>query len=94
MVRSESASLTFNCENKNCSNNFSATIVEHRGGVNDYGWWAIKCDKCDEIFIKYIGRDVSDSRLNDGGKIIKRYDKGVYSEDEVLADLDTLRSDS
>lgn len=31
-------------------------------------------------------------KLISGGKILKRYDKGVYSEDEVIADINELKN--
>lgn len=85
MFGQESSSLRFNCENKDCDNKFSAHIIEHKGGVNDYGWWIIKCDKCQTVFDAYIGRDVNDSSLTSGGTILEKLDKEIYSEEEVKA---------
>jgi len=83
MINTETASLTFKCPNKDCKNEFHAHIVEHRGGVNDYGWWIIKCNSCQTIFDTYIGRDVNDSSLISGGSILERLDKEVQNEEDV-----------
>ena len=93
MIHAETSKSIFNCPNDDCDNEFSANIVKHKGGENDYGWWAIKCGNCGEIFINYIGRDVNDSALTKGGTILKRYDKDVYSEDEVKTDIEKLKED-
>lgn len=93
MIHAETSTSFFKCINSDCDNEFKANIVKHKGGVNDYGWWAIECKKCSEIFSNYIGRDVNDSNLASGGKILKRYDKEFYSEDEVIDDITSLKNE-
>ena len=58
-------------------------IIEHKGGVNDYGSWIVKYEKCNEIFDLYICREVNDSSLTSGGQIIGKYDKEIYSDEEI-----------
>jgi len=92
MIHTEFASLTFKCKNHKCDNEFHAHIVEHKGGINDYGWWIVQCEKCSEIFDVYIGRDVNDSELQSGGQILDRFDKEVYSETEVKEAVNNLKT--
>jgi hypothetical protein len=79
----ESATMTFECMNPKCGNGFTARIIEHKGGMNDYGSWIVKCKKCNEIFAIYIGRDVNDSSLTSGGQILGKYDNEVYSDEQI-----------
>lgn len=81
MINRETATMTFECPK--CKNEFRAHIVEHKGGINDYGWWVIKCDACKTVFDTYIGRDVNDSSLSSGGVILERFDKEISSEKDV-----------
>jgi len=85
------ATLQFHCANSNCNASFEAHMVEYPGGVNDYGWWIIQCDICREIFSEYVGRDVNDSRLSSGGKILVRMDRDVCSEEEVHEEVQRLK---
>jgi hypothetical protein len=55
--------------------------------VNDYGSWIVKCVKCDEVFEKYIGRDVNDSSLESGGQVLGKYDREVYSAERILDEV-------
>jgi len=82
-------SLFFGCPE--CDGKFEADIVVHRGGVNDYGWWIVACDACGEIFSTWIGRDVRDSNLVKGGRILEIMDRDVHIEEEVEARTEELR---
>jgi hypothetical protein len=94
MIDAESSTLTFNCPKKGCKNVFSAHIIEHKGGLNDYGWWIIECSACGEIFDTYIGRDVNDSSLSSGGRLLARMDKEVHNEEDVKTRVKKLKEKS
>jgi hypothetical protein len=88
----ESATMTFECVNPKCDNGFKARIIEHKGGMNDYGSWIVKCRKCNEIFDIYIGRDVNDSSLTSGGQILGKYDKEVYSDERIDEEVKNFKA--
>lgn len=90
MITTESSTLLFKCGNKECNNDFHANIVKHKGGVNDSGWWIIKCDLCQSIFDVYVGKDVNDSSLESGGRILERFDKDIETEEDVKKALDVF----
>ncbi len=69
---------------------FVARMVEHKGGVNDYGWWIVQAERTGEIFSVYVGRDVNDSQLLSGGKILERFDKEIHTEDDVRERMQKL----
>jgi hypothetical protein len=58
-------------------------MVINEDGMNTYGYWIVKCEKCGEIFKVYIGRDVRDSSLIYGGAILGIYDDDVYGDKDV-----------
>jgi hypothetical protein len=91
MITTDHSTMIFKCGNPECKNEFHANIVQHKGGVNDYGWWIVQCDKCQTIFDTYIGRDVNDSSLAKGGKILERFDKEVQTEQEVKDAVKKMR---
>jgi len=66
----ETATLTIPCPK--CK---SKIIINQRwtpGGMNDYGSFKIECGKCSHKFVAEIGRDVNDSDIISGGKILER----------------------
>jgi len=81
--------LTFSCPN--CGSGLKAEMVVHYGGVNEYGWWIIKCGSCDHFFSEYVGRDVRDSSLSEGGEIVVRLDRDRVSEEEVEQKVQAFR---
>lgn len=88
----ETSTITFNCKNPKCKNEFKGLIVEHKGGVNDYGWWIVKCKSCKHIFDVYVGRDVNDSSLTSGGEILDRLDREVYTEEKVKEEVEKYKA--
>ena len=83
----ESSSLTFKCTKSKCKNLLHARIVEHSGGLNDYGSWIVKCEKCKSVFSIYIGRDVNDSRLTSGGEILGKYNSDIYTDKMIRNEI-------
>ncbi len=81
MEINEQSTMNFECPQ--CGNKFEAAMIHHPGGVNDYGWWIIKCASCGEIFDLYVGRDVNDSSLTTGGEVLKLMDREVYKQEDV-----------
>ncbi len=84
MITVNGETFMFKCENPNCYNDFKGHQVVHKGGINDYGWWIVKCEKCGFIFQIYVGRDVNDSSLVSGGEILRKFDKEIDTEKDVL----------
>ena len=56
------------------------------GGINDSGGYVLQCEKCDHIFAFHLGRDVYDSRVLHGAKILGTYDDGLGNKDNVLGE--------
>ena len=88
-MSTEVSTLLFECPT--CKNQLEASMVRERGGINDSGWWIIECSECESIFSNYVGKDVNDSHLRSGGKIIKKLDKDCYTEEEVKAEVEKLQ---
>jgi hypothetical protein len=62
-------------------------VIDQRwtaGGVNDYGGYVLQCDKCGKAYAYHLGRDVVDSRVLSGAKVIDNYDTEVGDEADVL----------
>jgi uncharacterized C2H2 Zn-finger protein len=76
-----------------CDNDIEISKNYTPGGVNDYGWWIIECDSCGEIFSFNLGRDINDSNLRKGGKVIKKCDREFYTEDEVAKKVEELKAE-
>ena len=88
----ESATMTFGCENTKCDNKFTARIIEHKGGMNDYGSWIVQCKKCNEIFSVYVGRDVNDSNLTSGGQVLGNYDREMSADEKIEEEVQNFKS--
>jgi hypothetical protein len=87
----ELSTMNFECINSKCDNKFQARIIEHKGGMNDYGSWIVKCKKCNEIFDVYIGRDVNESSLVSGGRVLGKYDKESYSAEQIAEEVEKFK---
>ena len=68
----------------NCSNSIEAVQVWTPGGINDKGGWILACDQCGAKFDFYVGKDISDSRLVSGAKVVETYDVEVEERESVL----------
>jgi hypothetical protein len=78
----DSATISLNCPN--CDNDI---VIDNRwtpGGVNDYGGYILQCTACDHIFSTHIGRDINDSRVTSGAKVVDQYDDEIGNKDEIL----------
>lgn len=53
------------------------------GGETKYGWWVIKCSRCNKVSELYIGPGVYDSLLISGGIILLRLDSDTHTEETV-----------
>jgi len=72
--------FSFYCNNIACNNEFLTECGEHKPVRSDFGSWIVKCEKCGEIFSVFIGEDLRDTSLLNGGEIIGIYDADVYSD--------------
>ena len=84
-MANEAARVEAPCPNKMCN---SIVVIEQNwtaGGVNDYGGYVLKCSACQTVFHMYLGRDINDSRVIGGAKVLATYDMEVGDRDEVLA---------
>ena len=72
------------CANKACENTIEIALSWTPGGMNDYGGFILQCGKCSTVFPQYIGRDISDSRVQAGGKSLDSWDKGVPGHQEQV----------
>ena len=62
-------------------------VIDQRwtaGGVNDYGGYVLQCDGCAKTYRYHLGRDIADSRVMSGAKIVDTYDREVGNEAEVM----------
>ena len=84
--------LIFKCQNAECNNEFTARIIEHRGGLNDEGSWIVKCRKCKDIFSINVGRDVNDSSLTSGGTILGKYCRDAYTMEDIEDEINKFKS--
>ena len=81
--------LEFQCPH--CDATCIAEMVVHWGGVNDYGWWIVRCGTCSHLFSQYVGRDVNDSLLREGGEVLEVLDRAIYTKEDVEERLIRLR---
>ena len=58
---------------------------------SDFGSWIVKCEKCSEIFSVFIGEDLRDTTLLNGGEVIGTYDAEVYSHIDLEHQVLKLR---
>ena len=54
------------------------------GGVNDYGGYVLECSKCSTKYEFHLGRDINDSRVVSGAKVLGTYDDEVGDKAAVL----------
>lgn len=85
-------SMTIKCPE--CGHSMEADMVVHVGGVNDYGWWVLRCGGCGHVFDTYVGRDVNDSSLTEGGEILERIDQDEHDEAAVKDRVKAYRDEA
>ena len=67
-----------------CNNSIEIDNRWTAGGINDYGGYILQCAKCDHIFALHVGRDINDSLVTTGAKIIDQYDDELGDKEEIL----------
>lgn len=78
----ETSEVRLNCPG--CNNEVEILRSWIPGGVNDSGGYVLECDRCNDKFAFHLGKDVHDSHVVRGAKILDTYDDGVGNKDEVL----------
>ncbi len=78
----ESAVVSTNCDK--CGNTIEINKLWTPGGVNDYGGYVLQCEKCGYIFHLHLGRDINDSSVRKGAKVLATYDDEVGNQQEIL----------
>jgi len=79
----ETATVSGHCPH--CSHRFSIAQRWTAGGTNDYGGYVLQCLKCNQVFAYHLGRDINDSTVTEGAKVLDSYDNELGNKDEVLA---------
>lgn len=69
----EKATMSTKCPK--CGNVIVINKCWTPGGMNDYGSFEVKCNKCKHVFIIDVGRDVYDSSISSGAELIRRIDR-------------------
>jgi hypothetical protein len=79
----DTASVTASCPH--CSNPIEITQRWTPGGMNDYGGYVLECLECHKVFSLHLGRDINDSLVNEGAKVLDTYDNELGDKSEVLS---------
>lgn len=82
-MQKDVATVTSKCPH--CSNGVEISQIWTPGGMNDYGGYVLECLKCHKAFELYLGRDINDSRVNEGARVLDTYDKELGDRTDVLA---------
>lgn len=77
-------SATLYCSCPKCGQRVVISQRWTAGGLNDYGGYVLQCDKCGEIFAQHLGRDIQDSEVVSGAKVLDTYDDEIGDEAEVM----------
>ena len=78
----ETARVDLDCEG--CGISIEIEQNWTAGGVNDRGGFVLKCDACGHVFEYEFGRDVNDSCVVRGAKILARYDDDIGEKAAIL----------
>ena len=87
-MEQEHATLTVGCTTPGCQGEFVVDKTWTPGGVNDYGGWIIQCAICTHPNDVEVGRDVNDSRLVSGGRILSSWDRDMDDRNDERAKVD------
>lgn len=79
----EAAQLTAQCGK--CTHPIEVLQRWTPGGINDYGGYVLACENCGHIFHLRLGRDINDSKVMHGAKVLETYDDEVEDKAAVLA---------
>ena len=63
-----------------CNNEIQINQRWTAGGINDRGGFVLQCSACNHIFEFHLGRDINDSGVKSGAKILARYDDGIEGD--------------
>ncbi len=69
-----------------CANDWRISQVWTVGGINDRGGWIVECASCSEKFDLHVGKDVMDSLLLEGGKVVASYDDEIDGDRQSTHD--------
>lgn len=53
-------------------------------GACAYGGYVLECDKCGARYTFHLGRDIKESRVLRGAKVLDSYDEDLNNKAEVL----------
>lgn len=79
----DTATVTTECEK--CQNGIEINQRWTPGGVNDYGGFVLQCGKCSHVFDLHLGRDIDYSEVNEGAKVLAKYNDERGDKQAVLA---------
>lgn len=80
----ENTTVSAVCPNPECG---QTVIINQRwavGEMNDYGGYVLECTKCRTKYHYYLGRDINDSAVVSGAKVLDKYDRHLADKAEVL----------
>ena len=78
----EQAQVTTSCPE--CSNTIQIANAWTPGGINDYGGYVLQCNKCQHVFAFRLGRDINDSRVTSGAKVLDQWDDEMGDHNTVV----------
>lgn len=71
-----------------CNNSIEVKQIWTPGRYNGYGGWIVECDKSSSIFHVRVGRDINDSQIISGAKIIDRYNDEIGDKEDKFSEYD------
>ncbi len=75
------ATQTLTCSN--CPNTIQIDQHWTAGGMNDYGGYVLQCTRCNHVFSFRLGRDINDSHVSKGAKVLETWDESVPGDKEA-----------